>query len=109
MEGYVESFLAKNKMLPKFHNGGLIPGGFDTPIMAKGGEFVMSDYAVKQFGTDTLNAMNSGSATSIGDSVYNYSVNVNVANTGANANDIARTVINQIRQIDSQRIRSNTF
>ncbi len=106
-EGYIESWLTKGK-LPKFHMGGLIPGGFETPIMAKGGEFVMSDYAVKQFGVDTMNAMNSGSATSIGDSVYNYSVNVNVS-SNSNPNEIARTVISQIRQIDSQRIRSNTF
>jgi len=70
---------------------------------------VMSDYAVKQYGTDTMKAMNSGNATVTGDSVYNYSVNVNVANTGANPNDIARTVIAQIRQIDGQRIRSNNL
>jgi hypothetical protein len=37
-------------------------------------------------------------------SVYNYSVNVNVA-TNADSNAIARTVIAQIKQVDSQRIR----
>jgi hypothetical protein len=56
-----------------------------------------------------MGAMNSGNAAVLGDSVYNYSVNVNVANTGANPNDIARTVMAQIRQIDSQRIRSNVL
>jgi hypothetical protein len=95
--------------LTKFHKGGLVPGNYEMPIMAKGGEFVMSDYAVKQYGTDTMKAMNSGNATVTGDSVYNYSVNVNVANTGANPNDIARTVIAQIKQIDGQRIRSNNL
>ncbi len=107
------SAFANEKMnqsgLPVFHKGGLIPGKFDVPIMAKGGEFVMSDYAVKQYGTDTLGAMNSGTATVTGDSVYNYSVSVNVANTGANPNEIARTVMAQIKQIDAQRIRSNNL
>jgi hypothetical protein len=108
-QGYVESWLTQNKMLPKFHMGGMVPGSYEMPIMAKGGEFVMSDYAVKQYGTGTMNAMNSGNAAPLGDSVYNYSVNVNVANTGANPNDIARTVISQIKQIDAQRIRSNNL
>jgi hypothetical protein len=95
--------------ISRFALGGLSTAAFKTPMMAKGGEFVMSNYSIKQFSTDAANAINSGSATSVGDSVYNYSVNVNVSNAGANANDIARTVINQIRQIDSQRIRSNNF
>ena len=108
-QGYLESWLTQNNMIPKFHMGGMVPGNYEMPIMAKGGEFVMSDYAVKQYGTDTMNAINGGTATVTGDSVYNYSVNVNVANTGANPNDIARTVMAQIRQIDSQRIRSNVL
>jgi hypothetical protein len=108
-QGYLESWLSQNNMLPKFHMGGMVPGNYEMPIMAKGGEFVMSDYAVKQYGTGTMNAMNSGNAAPLGDSVYNYSVNVNVANTGANPNDIARTVISQIKQIDAQRIRSNNL
>jgi TP901 family phage tail tape measure protein len=107
-KGYVESYFTSGQ-LPTFHKGGMVPGNFDMPIMAKGGEFVMSEYAVKQYGTDTMGAMNSGNAAVLGDSVYNYSVNVNVANTGANPNDIARTVMAQIRQIDSQRIRSNVL
>jgi hypothetical protein len=107
-KGYIESYFTSGQ-LPTFHKGGMVPGNFDMPIMAKGGEFVMSEYAVKQYGTDTMGAMNSGNAAVLGDSVYNYSVNVNVANTGANPNDIARTVMAQIKQIDSQRIRSNVL
>jgi len=97
-------------------SGGLIPqylasGGFaigtDTvPAMLTPGEFIMSRYAVNTHGVDTLKAMNSGA--SAGDSVYNYNLSVNVK-SGANPDEIARTVMTQIRQIDSQRIRGNRF
>jgi hypothetical protein len=40
--------------------------------------------------------------------VYNYSVNVNVQ-TDANAEQIARQVMTQIKRVDSQRIRGNRF
>jgi hypothetical protein len=50
----------------------------------------------------------SGSQTEVNNSktLYNYNLSVNVSNSNANPNDIARTVINQIKQIDNQRIRS---
>ena len=95
-------------VMPKmFVDGGFAIGTDTVPAMLTPGEFVVSQPAVKSFGVDNLKAINSG--TYGGDSVYNYSVNVNVANTGANPNDIARTVISQIRQIDAQRIRSNNL
>jgi hypothetical protein len=53
-----------------------------------------------------MKAVNSG--TYSGESVYNYSVNVNVK-SDANPDQIARSVMTQIKQIDSQRIRSNRF
>jgi hypothetical protein len=82
--------------------GGLIPKGTDTiPAMLSPGEFIMSKYAVQSTGVDKLKAINNGG--SAGDSVYNYSVSVNVS-SDANPDDIARTVIRQIRQIDSQKI-----
>jgi hypothetical protein len=58
--------------------------------------------------SSSLRSSGSGSQTAVNNSktLYNYSVNVNVSNSGANPNDIARTVINQIKQIDNQRIRS---
>jgi hypothetical protein len=40
--------------------------------------------------------------------VYNYGINVNVQ-TDANPDQIARAVIGQIKQIESQRIRGNRF
>ena len=42
-------------------------------------------------------------------SVYNYSLDVNVSGTNANPDDIARTVIAQIRSMDAQRLRGNRY
>ena len=66
------------------------------------GEFVMSRYAVQSQGIDNMKAINNGS--SVGDSVYNYSINVNVESE-ANPDEIARVVMTQIRSIDSQKLR----
>jgi hypothetical protein len=66
------------------------------------GEFIMSKYAVDTHGLDTMKAINNGS--SAGDSVYNYSISVNVK-SDADANEIARSVMTQIKSIDSQRLR----
>jgi hypothetical protein len=41
-------------------------------------------------------------------SVYNYSLSVNVASQ-SDPNTIAQTVMNQLRMVDSQRVRSNRF
>ena len=105
---YVSKFAKGGMVMPKrFVNGGYAVGTDTVPAMLTPGEFVVSQPAVKNFGVDNLKSINSG--TYGGDSVYNYSVNVNVANTGANPNEIAQTVMAQIRQIDSQRIRSNNL
>jgi hypothetical protein len=37
--------------------------------------------------------------------VYNYNVGINVSGSNANPDGIARAVMNQIKYIDSQRIR----
>jgi len=88
------------------YSGGMIgmrPGGSDTvPAMLTPGEFVMSRYAVNTHGTDKMKAINSGA--SVGDSVYNYNLSVNVK-SDANPNEIAKTIMAQIKQIDSQRMR----
>ena len=68
------------------------------------GEFVMSKYAVGTHGIDKMKAINSGS--SVGDSVYNYSLTVN-ATSNATPNEIAQTVISHIRQIDNQKLRGS--
>jgi hypothetical protein len=91
----------------KFAGGliGMKARGSDTvPAMLTPGEFIMSKYAVDNFGVNNLKAINSGSTNVGGDSVYNYSLTVN-AKSNASPDDIARTVMAQIQQIDSQRIR----
>jgi TP901 family phage tail tape measure protein len=97
-------FMARGGLVkPKYMAvGGLARGTDKIPAMLTPGEFVMSKYAVSQYGTDKLKAMNSG--TSSYDSVYNYSVNVNVK-SGSNPEEIARAVMMQIKNIDNQRVK----
>jgi hypothetical protein len=107
--GKVTKYLRMGGLLPYKANGGSIftPLGTDTvPAMLTPGEFVVRRPAVNSFGVDRLKAINSG--TYNGDSMYNYEVNVNVQ-TDANPDQIARVVMGQIRQIESQRIRGNRF
>jgi hypothetical protein len=105
---WVQRYAKGGVVKPKYFSVGNLAVGTDTvPAMLTPGEFVVNQAAVKNFGTDNLKAINSG--TYSGDSVYNYSVNVNVANTGANPNDIARTVIAEIKRIDGQRVRGNSL
>jgi TP901 family phage tail tape measure protein len=96
--------LASGGMVPKyFAAGGLSRGTDIIPAMLTPGEFVINKNAANSIGTNNLNKLNSGQ--SMGNSVYNYSVGINVTNADANANDIARAVMGQIKYIDSQRIR----
>jgi TP901 family phage tail tape measure protein len=107
--GMVPKYLRMGGMLPYKAEGGSIfkPLGTDTiPAMLSPGEFVVRKFAVDNFGVDRLKAINSGTYSD--GSVYNYSVNVNVK-SDANPDQIARAVMTQIKQIDSQRIRSNRF
>jgi len=91
-------------MVPKYFAVGGMSRGTDTiPAMLTPGEFVMSKYAVDSYGTNKMNAINKGSYQ--GEKVYNYNLNVNVK-SDANPEDIARVVMTQIRQVDSQRIRA---
>jgi hypothetical protein len=76
--------------------------------MLSPGEFIVSKSGVDRFGQKNLSAVNQG--TFSGGSVYNYNYNINVsAGTNASTDDIARTVLAKIKQVDSQRIRGNTF
>ena len=103
-----KQFFANGGMvMPKgYADGGGIFGTDTVPAMLTPGEFVVKKSAVDAIGIDKLNSINSGTASS--ESVYNYSINVNVS-SAANADDIARTVMTQIRQTESQRVRSNTY
>jgi hypothetical protein len=86
--------------------GGQAMGTDTVPAMLTPGEFIVSQPAVEEFGLGNLKAINSG--TYGGNSVYNYSVNVN-AGSNASADDIARAVMNKINEVDSRRVRGNNF
>ena len=115
---------ASGGMVPKYMASGGFAKGTDTvPTMLTPGEFVINRKATQEFGP-LLSAINSptfstpksmsssvmgssGSQTAVNNSktLYNYNLSVNVSNSNANPNDIARTVINQIKMIEDQRIR----
>jgi TP901 family phage tail tape measure protein len=102
---FAMQFMSSGGMIkPKYFAAGGFSRGTDTvPAMLSPGEFVMSKYAVNSYGVDKMKAINSG--TYEGEKVYNYNLSVNVK-SDANPEDIARVVMTQIRQIDSQRIRT---
>ena len=91
-------------IMPKYFAEGDLAKGTDTvPAMLTPGEFIMSKYAVDSFGVENMKAINAGAA--VGSTVYNsYDLNVNVR-SDANPNEIARVVMTQIQQVDSQRVR----
>ena len=92
-------------MIKKFAFGGFAVGTDTVPAMLTPGEFIVSKYGVDKFGVDNLRAINKGENPK-SSSVYNYNLSVNVK-SDANPNEIARTVMMQIKQIDSQRIKGN--
>jgi TP901 family phage tail tape measure protein len=96
-------------MISKMANGGIFKGvnTDSVPAMLTPGEFVVKRSAVERFGEANLQKINSGLADS-SSSVYNYSVNVSVK-SDASPDQIAQSVMKQIKQIDSQRIRGNRF
>jgi TP901 family phage tail tape measure protein len=95
--------LSKGGLVPNYFAAGGFAKGTDTvPAMLTPGEFVMSKYAVDTYGVENMKSINSGS--SVGDSVYNYNLNLNVK-SDANPDEIARAVMVQIKSIDAQRIR----
>jgi TP901 family phage tail tape measure protein len=119
-----------------FNLGGLVPGVGNTdtvPAMLTPGEFVIRKDSVNKYGTNILKALNAGKIelpktkaptfsveraepTSLknskdenSSSVYNsYSISVNVK-SDSSPDQIARTVIDQIKRIDSQKLRGSRF
>ena len=95
---------AMGGIIPKYYVSGGYSKGTDTiPAMLTPGEFVVRKNAVDSFGVNNLNKINDGSYG--GSSVYNYSLSVNVK-SDSSPDDIARTVMTQIKRIDSQRIKT---
>jgi len=120
---------------PKYFASGDFVRGTDTvPAMLTPGEFVVNRKATSAF-LPELEAMNNmrmpafskslsaptyggtgnvismpvraaaGDNTNNTNNVYNYSVGINVGGTNASPDNIARAVMNEIKYIDSQRIR----
>ena len=111
--------------------GGIVAGNGmldKVPTMLTPGEFVVNKNAAKRFGpllrsineskypgsmspmsSSKLMAMSSNSINNNSSSVYNYSLKVDARGTSANPNDIARIVMAQIKNVDSQRIRGNKY
>jgi TP901 family phage tail tape measure protein len=122
-------------MVPKYMAIGGKVGSDTVPAMLTPGEFVMNKAATKRFGPMLENMNNSKYPSMIKDltpttytnvnssismpvssnlsstvndnssTMYNYNVGINVNESNASSNDIARAVIGQIKYIDSQRIR----
>ena len=108
--------------------GGIVPGyGMvdSIPTLLTPGEFVMNRNATRKFlpalkqmnqslypqsfgsGSNPVVANISSSNTQFDRTVYNYNLSVTANSTNASADEIAQTVIAQIKRTDSQRIRSN--
>ena len=94
---------ASGGLIKRFAFGGNVIGTDVVPAMLTPGEFIMSRYAVQKTGLDAMKAINNGDQ--VGDSVYNYSINVNVK-SDANPDEIAKVVMTHIQRVNSQAIRS---
>jgi TP901 family phage tail tape measure protein len=111
-------------IVPKYMAVGGKIGSDTVPAMLTPGEFVINKRATQQFGPmlSMLNeskypsmigssysgqqpSSNSVSVSDNSNAVYNYNVGINVSGSNANPDGIARAVMNQIKYIDSQRIR----
>jgi len=108
--------------------GGIVSGTGMTdkvPTLLTPGEFVINKNAAQRFspllkqineskypnslsfgGTPVVAAATNASVNN-SNTVYNYSLSVTANTDGASPDDIARTVISHIRNLDAQRLRSN--
>jgi len=106
--------------------GGMAVGSDTVPAMLTPGEFVVNKAAAQQFGPmlqsineskypsmlggiggSTIVPVNNVS-TSMNDNstaVYNYNLGFNINGNTANANEIARAVMREVKNVDAQRIR----
>jgi hypothetical protein len=101
-------FSSGGMVTPKyFASGGYSIGTDKIPAMLTPGEFVMNKYAVQNHGIEKMRSMNKGSYD--GSAVYNYNLSVNVDGSNSEPEEIARVVMRQIRQLDSQRIRTQVI
>jgi hypothetical protein len=78
----------------------------NIPAMLTAGEYVVKRSAVENFGANNLEKINNGTYSD--GSVYNYNLSLSVKSE-SNPDQSAKTVIDQIKRVDSQRIRGNRF
>jgi len=126
--GTFVNYKAKGGLIPKYMAlGGKAIGSDTVPAMLTPGEFIVNRAAASANGP-MLKALNESkypsmlgqnssltvpivnNSTSLSDNstaVYNYSLGFNINGSTSNPNDIARAVIKEIKQIDSQRIRGS--
>jgi len=79
--------------------------GLDMMSKINAGQFKLPTLRDPQFAVDDMSVSTKSGVAQTSNSVYNnYNLNVNVK-SDANADDIARTVMTQIRQVNSQQIR----
>jgi hypothetical protein len=95
-------------LIPYKNAGGMFKSlGSDTiPAMLTPGEFVIRRPAVSGFGVDNLEKINRGTYND--GSVYNYNLAVNVK-SDSNPEQIANTVMRELKRVDSQRMRNNRY
>ena len=119
------AYRSKGGLIPKYMAvGGKAVGSDTVPAMLTPGEFIVNRAAASangpmlkslneskypsMLGTNSSPAMPVvNSSTSLSDNstaVYNYTLGFNINGSTSNPNDIARAVIKEIKQIDSQRI-----
>jgi TP901 family phage tail tape measure protein len=112
-------------LIPKYMAAGGFAKGTDTvPAMLTPGEFVVNRKAATQF-APLLQSINqskyptlsnslmsnipaaaiSNSVNDNSTSVYNYNLGFNINESSASPNEIARVVMDRIKEVDSQRIR----
>ena len=102
--GRIDGYMGGGKVRKAYMADGGAVGSDTVPAMLTPGEFIMSKYAVQAHGIDNMKKINNGD--SVSDSVYNYSISVNVK-SDANPDEIARVVMTQIKSVESQKIRGN--
>jgi len=118
-------------LIRRYDVGGIVAGSGMTdkvPSLLTPGEYVVNKAATQRFGplleqineskypgslslggTPAVVGLNNNMINNNSTSVYNYSLQVDVNGSSANPDDIARTVIAQIRNMDAQRLRGNKY
>jgi TP901 family phage tail tape measure protein len=125
MYGGMVKPMSMGGMVPKYLATGGRIGSDSVPTMLTPGEFVMNKRATAEFGP-MLSMLNESKypsmigngfgaqtpinnvSTSVSDNstaVYNYNLGFSINGSNANANDIARVVMREIKNVDAQRIR----